>query len=118
VKAAEMLDLVDTPRRMVELTPLGARFVKASLQDRHDLWRKQLLGIRLFMDMAEMLEHAPGHCLDRDVVLETIAVRLPSEDCEGTFDTLVRWGRFGHLLAYDEASEQVSRSVPASIAPP
>jgi len=111
VKAAEMLDLVDTPKRMVELTTLGARFVKASLQDRAELWRKQLLTIRLFMDVSEMLDHAPGHRVDRDVVLETIALRLPSEDYERTFDTLVRWGRFGGLLGYDEATEQVSRAV-------
>jgi NitT/TauT family transport system ATP-binding protein len=109
VKAAEMLDLVDTPKRMVELTPAGTRFVKAAVHDRHALWQKQLLAIGLFKDASEMLAHAPGHTLDRDVVLETIALRLPAEDCEKTFDTLVRWGRFGNLLTYDEADEQVSR---------
>jgi NitT/TauT family transport system ATP-binding protein len=117
VKAAEMLDLVDTPKRMVELTPMGTRFVKASMGDRRALWQKQLVTIRLFMDVSEMLDHAPGHSVDRDVVLETIAVRLPSEDYEKTFDTLVRWGRFGHMLAYDETTEQVSRAIPPSIAP-
>ena len=117
VKAAEMLDLVDTPKRMVELTPVGTRFVKASMGDRRELWQKQLVTIRLFMDMREMLDHAPGHSVDRDVVLETIALRLPSEDYERTFDTLVGWGRFGHLLAYDEATEQVSQAIPPSIAP-
>jgi NitT/TauT family transport system ATP-binding protein len=118
VKAAEMLDLVDTPKRMVVLTQTGEAFVKASLEDRHQLWKKHLMGIRLFVDTSEMIERAPGHALDRDVVLETIALRLPSEDYEKTFDTLVRWGRYGHLLAYDEASERVSGTVPASIAPP
>jgi len=118
VKAAEMLDLVDTPKRMVELTPPGSHFVKASLADRHELWKKQLGSIRLFTDVSEMLEHAPGHVLDRDVVLETIALRLPSEDYEKTFETLVRWGRYGHLLAYDDDTELVSRAIPASVAPP
>jgi NitT/TauT family transport system ATP-binding protein len=118
VKAAEMLDLVDTPKRMVELTPVGIRFVKASLQDRHELWQRQLLTIRLFTDTSEMLDRAPGHALDRDVLLETIALRLPSEDYEKTFDTLMRWGRYGRLLAYDETSERVSRAIPLSILPP
>jgi NitT/TauT family transport system ATP-binding protein len=118
VKAAEMLDLVDTPKRMVELTPVGVRFVKASLQDRHELWQRQLLTIRLFIDTSEMLARAPGHALDKDVLLETIALRLPSEDYEKTFDTLMRWGRYGRLLAYDETSERVSRAIPESILPP
>jgi NitT/TauT family transport system ATP-binding protein len=117
VKAAEMLDLVDTPKRMVELTPAGSSFVKASIVDRRELWKKVLTSIRLFTDMSEMLDHAPGHAVDRDVVLETIALRLPSEDYERTFDTLVGWGRYGHMLAYDEASETVSRAIPPSIMP-
>ncbi len=117
VKAAEMLDLVDTPKRMVELTKEGVRFVKAPLHERRELWKKQLLCIRLFKDMAEMLDHAPTHAVDRDLVLETIALRFPSEDYEKTFERLIGWGRFGNLFVYDEATEKVSRplaAVPAS----
>src|SRR3989449_3489605 len=38
-KAAEMLDLVDTPRRAITLTPVGKRFLAAALPDRRRLWR-------------------------------------------------------------------------------
>ncbi len=50
VKAAEMLDLVDTPKRMVVLEPDGKQFVAASPQDRQSLWRQHLLRLRLFKD--------------------------------------------------------------------
>jgi NitT/TauT family transport system ATP-binding protein len=109
VKAAEMLDLVDTPKRMVQLTPTGVRFVKAGLPERKELWRRELLQIRLFKDVAEMLERAPNHTLDRDVVLETIALLLPSEDYEKTFDHLIAWGRFGDVLSYDEDLQSLSQ---------
>jgi NitT/TauT family transport system ATP-binding protein len=109
VKAAEMLDFVDTPKRVVELTPVGVRFVKAPLEERKELWKEQLLLIRLFKELNEVLDRAPDHRVERDFVLETIAVQFPSEDYERTFDRLANWGRFGGLFAYDEDTQRVSR---------
>ncbi len=109
VKAAEMLDLVDTPKRMVQLTLAGVRFVKAPLSERKELWKKALLQIRLFKDVSDMLERAPEHAVDRDVVLETIALLLPSEDYEKTCDHLISWARFGNMLAYDEELQRLSQ---------
>jgi NitT/TauT family transport system ATP-binding protein len=108
VQASEMLDLIDTPKRAVVLTPLGMRFVKARPEERKELWRAQLLTIRLFKDFVEILTRAPNHAVDRDFVLETIVVSLPSEDYEKTFDRLVGWGRFANLFAYDEDEQLLS----------
>ena len=109
VKAAEMLDWVDTPKRMVELTAAGTRFVKGGTEERKEEWRKQLLSIRLFKELSDVLERAPDHRVERDFLLETIAVQFPSEDYEKTFDRVVRWGRFGNLFVYDEETEKLSR---------
>jgi NitT/TauT family transport system ATP-binding protein len=95
---------------MVQLTPTGLRFVKALLPERKEIWRLELLRIRLFKDVADMLERAPGHVVDREVVLETIAVLLPSEDYEKTFDRLISWGRFGGVFGYDDDSERLAQS--------
>ena len=108
VKAAELLELVDTPKRIVELTGLGRRFVEASLEARKGIWRDRLLALGLFQELAEMLGRAPKHAVDRDRVLEEIVLRLPSENYEKTFDTLLGWGRFGNLFAYDEAEDLLS----------
>ncbi|HLP31272.1 MAG TPA: nitrate/sulfonate/bicarbonate ABC transporter ATP-binding protein [Geothrix sp.] len=101
VKAAEMLDLVDTPKRLVLLTPLGKRFVNANMDDRKDLWRAQLLELRLFRVVKEMMDLEEGEVSKEAIVLE-LATRLPMEDPEQTFETLVAWGRFGELFAYRE----------------
>jgi NitT/TauT family transport system ATP-binding protein len=101
VKAAEMLDLVDTPKRAVLLTPLGKRFVNANMDDRKDLWRAQLLELRLFRVVQEMMHLEDGE-LSEEVLLQELATRLPMEDPEKTFETLVAWGRFGELFAYRE----------------
>jgi NitT/TauT family transport system ATP-binding protein len=110
VKAAEMLDWVDTPKRMVELTAAGTRFVKGSGEERKEAWKKQLLTIRLFKELSDVLDRAPDHRVDRDFLLETIAVQFPSEDYEKTFDRIVRWGRFGNLFTYDEDTERLVRA--------
>ncbi|HET6410711.1 MAG TPA: nitrate/sulfonate/bicarbonate ABC transporter ATP-binding protein [Anaeromyxobacter sp.] len=108
VNAAELLDLVDTPKRMVVQTAPGQRLVRAASDLRQSLWRDQLLKLRLFQVVFESLDRQEKHRLDRDFVLETIALNLPSEDYERTFQTFVNWGRFGELFAYDEASEAIT----------
>lgn len=101
VKAAEMLDLVDTPKRAVLLTPLGKRFVNADMDERKDLWRAQLLELRLFRVVREMMDLEDGE-LPKEALVQELATRLPMEDAERTFETLVAWGRFGELFAYRE----------------
>ena len=58
VKGLEMLELVDTPKRSVELTPLGRRFVRGGMDERKLIWRDQLMELKLFRVVQEMLELA------------------------------------------------------------
>jgi len=108
VKAAEMLDLVDTPNRMVVLEPDGKRFVAASPQDRQSLWRQHLLRLRLFKDVFEALKKQPRYEIDRDFVLELIVMNMPQENYERMFETFSHWSRFGDLFEYDEDTEKIS----------
>jgi len=101
VKAAEMLDFVDTPKRMVLLTPLGTRFIRAGMEERKEIWKERLLDLKLFRVIRDMLEFHEGK-LAREEVLAEIHSRLPMENPELTFETLVAWGRFGELFAYRE----------------
>jgi NitT/TauT family transport system ATP-binding protein len=108
VEAAELLDFVDTPRRLVVLDALGQRFVKALPAQRQAIWREQLLKLGLFKRIYEALQKAPGHRLDQDFLLETIILHMPQEHYERVFHTFVRWARFGDLFAYDEATGTLS----------
>jgi NitT/TauT family transport system ATP-binding protein len=108
VEAAELLDFVDTPRRLVVLDALGQRFVKALPAERQAIWRERLLTLGLFRRVYDALQRQPGHKLDRDFVLETIVLHMPQEHYERVFETFVRWARFGDLFAYDEAGETLT----------
>jgi NitT/TauT family transport system ATP-binding protein len=107
VKGAEMLDLVDTPQRLVRQTPLGQKFVRAGMDERKPLWRAQLLKLGLFRALKEMIDLNGGE-LSREHTVAEIQQRLPREDGARIFDTLVGWARFGGLFAYREDSQSLS----------
>ena len=108
VRAAEMLELVDTPKRMVVIDTVGRRFLNADAEQRKAIWREQLLKLRLFREIYDAIQRQPEHAVNQDFVEETIILRLPQENHEKTFQTFIRWARFGNLLAYDEDSGTVS----------
>jgi NitT/TauT family transport system ATP-binding protein len=108
--AAELLGFVDTPHRTVVLSAEGARYVKASPAERKAVFREKLLELLLFQQVRDAIRKAGSRQVDRDYVLELIAMNLPSENFEATFDTFVNWARFGDLFSYDEISEVVAPS--------
>jgi NitT/TauT family transport system ATP-binding protein len=107
VKGAEMLDLVETPQRLVRLTALGQRFVRADPDERKRTWKAQLLELSLFKVVRELIELHRGEVSREDVVRE-IRQRLPREDADSMFDILVDWARFGELFAYSEGTDSLT----------
>lgn len=107
-KAAEMLDLVDTPKSLVLLTEEGRRFVRADADAKKEIWKRQLLRLGLFRRVRELLLGQAEGSADAARVREAIAAALPQENDERLFGTLVRWARFGNLFAYDEDDRKLS----------
>jgi NitT/TauT family transport system ATP-binding protein len=107
VKGAEMLELVDTPHRLVRLSPLGQKFVRSSMEDRRVLWRGQLMKLGLFRVLKEILDGNGGE-ISRERAVTEIQERLPREDAARMFNTLIGWGRFGGLFSYEEEAQALS----------
>jgi NitT/TauT family transport system ATP-binding protein len=108
VEGAELLDFVDTPKRMVVLEPRGRDFVRAGPEARKAIWREQLLKLRVFQVVNNALHREPDHRIERDLLLETLVIRMPQENPEKLFETFIGWARFGNLFAYDEDSQMIS----------
>lgn len=104
VKAAEMLDFVDTPKRLVVLEPEGRRFVEATSRDRVSIWCKQLITLRLFREIQTMLQEHPRHEISAQQILDAIARYMPQENHDTIFHTFISWARFGNLFTYDAGS--------------
>jgi NitT/TauT family transport system ATP-binding protein len=106
-KAAELLDLVDTPKQDVVLTDVGKQFLAASPPERKAMFRERVQALRIFHDVMELLARAANHRVDGEVVLEALALRLPYEDPARMLRTLVNWGRHADLFDYDQARDEL-----------
>jgi NitT/TauT family transport system ATP-binding protein len=107
-EAAELLDFVDTPKRMVVLDAAGRRYVRALPEERKAIWREQVLKLRLFRDVYQTLLRQPDHAVDQDFVLETIVLNMPHENYETVFQTFLHWARFGNVFRYDEDRQTIA----------
>jgi NitT/TauT family transport system ATP-binding protein len=117
VKTAELLDFVDTPKHTVALAPLGKQFLEAKVNERKRLLNQQLRTLHLFQELIELLRQQPDFALDEDLVLEELAVRLPTERPQAMFKTVVRWGRYAELLGYNPDERKLYLDTESTAAP-
>jgi NitT/TauT family transport system ATP-binding protein len=108
VKAGEMLDFLDTPKNMVVMTEIGNQFLDADINARKVIFREQLSKLGTFRFLIQILQEAKDHTLPADIVQEELVMRLPTQDIEKMFETVVLWGRFGELIGYSPETETFS----------
>jgi NitT/TauT family transport system ATP-binding protein len=101
IKAGEMLDFLDTPKNKVQLTDIGREFLRDDVNARKLLLNKQLRQLETFRFIYQILKEAHDGRLTEDVVMEELAIRLPTQDIEKLFETIVAWGRYAELFGYD-----------------
>ena len=105
VKAAEILELVDTPRHEVRFTELGKRFVAADRVGQRAIFAEQVFKLRLFHIIIALLkEHEE---IEADRVIKDIGSALPYDNPEKTFETMIAWGRYAGLMDYNAKTEMV-----------
>lgn len=107
-EAAEMLHFAETPGDVIALTKLGRALLDGDVNSRKNLIGQQLRLLGLFRHILDLLEKQPGHALDEDLVLEELAIRLPTERPQTMFRSVVRWGRHAKLLTYDATQHKLS----------
>ena len=108
VKAAELLDLVDTPKNRILLTDLGRALVAAGPREKPFLFRRQLLGLGTFVTIVRDLAERDDATARGQDVRGLLAKRLPNEATGALFETLVNWGRFAQLLDYDARADELA----------
>jgi NitT/TauT family transport system ATP-binding protein len=107
VKAAELLELVGTPKQEVLLTVLGRQFIAGDENARKAIFQRQLGRVPAFAFLLERLRRVPDTRLPADVVREDLALHVPNEPTQEQFHTLISWGRYGELIRYDPDADVV-----------
>jgi NitT/TauT family transport system ATP-binding protein len=107
VKAAEILEFVDTPKDEVRFTELGKKFVAADSDTRKQIFAEQVKKLRLFHIILGYLEVQEE--IDTETVLKDISTALPYENADNILQTMIAWGRYAGLMDYDANTEMLTR---------
>jgi NitT/TauT family transport system ATP-binding protein len=105
VKAAEILELVDTPKHDVCFTDLGRRFIAADRLGRRAIFAEQVYKLRIFHIILALLNESEE--IEADRLVRDIASALPYDNPEKTFETMIAWGRYAGLMDFNAKTRMV-----------
>lgn len=89
-----------------ELTDVGRQVADATVLDRKTMFREQALQHVPFMErILWVLESKRNSQMPREFFLEILQKSVGEEEAETQLDTLISWGRYVELFAYDEDSK-------------
>ncbi len=106
MKAAEILGFVSTPEGDVVLEPLGKKLLELDVNQRKLLVRERLKKLSLFAYFVALLRGQEGHSMQKEVVLDHLAILLPNERPQKLFNTIVNWGRYAELFGYNKDEDR------------
>ena len=109
IKTGELLGFLITPRNSVNLTTVGNKFLDADINGRKQVLNRQLRDPQLtFKYLLKIIGESADKRISRDLVMEELAMLLPTEDVEKLTDTIISWGRHAELIAYSSDDEILS----------
>jgi NitT/TauT family transport system ATP-binding protein len=117
-KTAELLGFVNTPKDRVVLTASGKAFLDAKVNERKKVLNQRLRTLGLFQRIITLLQGQENFSVDEDVVLEELAVWLPTQRPQTMFRTIVRWGRYAELFGYNANEHRLYLDTESTSVPP
>ncbi len=103
--AAELLGFATIMQGDVTLTSLGETFVKASILGRKEIFATRIRRLPIFTWIFTMLRATEQHQLEWSVVKAALELEFPPDEAARQLDTLVDWGRYAEVLAYNDSNE-------------
>ncbi|MBX5436099.1 MAG: AAA-associated domain-containing protein [Alicyclobacillaceae bacterium] len=105
VEAAQLLGFATVSQGDISLTPVGKAFAAANVLERKELFRRQLKErVPIFERIRWVLDSKRNRRMPREFFLEVIRKSVGVEAAEMQLDTIIDWGRYAELFAYDETS--------------
>lgn len=112
-EALEILQFARVSAGDIELTPVGKLFAEADILERKRVFATQLTThVPLAEHICQALQQKPGHALVEDKFLSTLNEYLSEEAAEDALKTVIDWGRYAELFAYDYNTRTLSLEDP------
>ena len=103
VEALQLLRFAELEGGDLALTQDGMAFANAELDERKRIFSKHLLGfVPLAAHVRRVLDERASHLAPRSRFLDELEDHMTPEAAEQTLRTIVSWGRYGEVFAYDD----------------
>ena len=97
----------------IRLTAAGSRFADLETDARKRLFGDHLVAyVPLAARIKMVLDERPSHAARSSRFIEELEDHMSDEYADRTLKSVVNWGRYGELFAYDEASDTLSLENP------
>ena len=97
----------------IQLSLLGKQFSEADLQERKQLFAQRLLEkVPLARYIRRVLDDKPGHRVSEERFLSKLEDFLSEKEAERVLHTMIDWGRYAEIFAYDFNSGMLSLENP------
>lgn len=106
-KAAELLDLVETPKHSILLTDLGNRFVDGDINARKRILHELFGGLSIVQLTTNLLKSEEDLRIPLATLTERVVEWLPNENPDELVETLISWGRFAEFFGYNDDTKQI-----------
>lgn len=102
MEALEILDFAKVSEGDIELSKAGQGFAKADLLERKHLFAKQLLDrVPLAHQIRRVLDERHNHRASEERFLSKLEDYLSEKEAERVLRTVIDWGRYAEIFAYD-----------------
>lgn len=102
LETLEILGFAEIVSGDVHLSGLGKQFSEASLQERKQLFAQRLLEkVPLARYIRRILDEKVGHRVSEERFLSKLEDYLSEKEAERVLRTMIDWGRYAEIFAYD-----------------
>ena len=109
----QLLRFAELEEGDIKLTPAGLRFADLETDARKKLFGDHLLAyVPLAARIKAVLEERPNHTARATRFREELEDHMSEAYAEKTLKSVITWGRYGEVFAYDETAETLSLENP------
>jgi len=113
-EALQLLRFADLAGGDIHLTEEGLRFANAEPDERKRIFAKHLLAyVPLAAHVRRVLDERTTHAAPRSRFLDELEDHMAPEAAEQTLRTIVSWGRYAEVFAYDDERQSFSLENPS-----
>jgi NitT/TauT family transport system ATP-binding protein len=106
-ETAELLGFATIEKGDITLTTLGETFAEASILARKEIFATRIRRLPIIRWLLNLLRAAEKQRLRWAVVQTALELEFPEEEARQQLETVVEWGRYAEILAYDDNDEMI-----------